>query len=80
MACDVNTLLSSGKDFQKLSKRELQICICQLLCNVSSGGSGSVLAGSYGGAAPSITPSGPAVNRDPVTGDVWWFDGTSWSQ
>lgn len=42
--CSVSTLLTSGKDFQALSKRELQICICQLLCNISNGS--QILSGS----------------------------------
>lgn len=40
------------------------------------GGSGSVLSGDYSGVAPTETPSGPAVARDTVTGQVWWYNST----
>lgn len=52
-ACNVNTLLSSGKAFRSLSKRDLQIVICQLLCEISS--SGVTGGGPYVYASPSTT-------------------------
>lgn len=40
MSCNPATLLSNGKDFNRLSERDQQIAIAQLLCDVSTGSSG----------------------------------------
>ena len=39
--CSANTLLSQGTGFQACSKRDLQIIIAQLLCNISNSGTGA---------------------------------------
>ncbi len=46
-ACSPSSLLESGKCFQCLTKKELQIVICQLLCEIQAGGGtgGGGLAG-----------------------------------
>lgn len=36
--CNPSTLIESAKCFQSLSKKELQVVIAQLLCNISEGG------------------------------------------
>ncbi len=40
--CSPQTLLESGKCFQCLSKKELQIVIAQLLCQISTDGIGQI--------------------------------------
>lgn len=59
--CPPNTLLASGKDFQRLSDRELQIVTAQLLCNIS--GSGGASAGGHVAIVD-------AVNGSDTTGTV----------
>ena len=39
-ACSASELLESGKCFDCLTKKQLQIVIAQLLCEISAGGGG----------------------------------------
>lgn len=78
--CNPATLLVSGKDFQALSKRELQICICQLLCNISGGGTSGVTSGN--GSPVGIVSAANYtlyVQKDSTPpGVIWWSDGATW--
>jgi hypothetical protein len=59
--CNPNTVLAAGKDFQRCSKKELLICIAQLLCNISAGGGtgGGGLAGV--GSPEGVTTANPGT-------------------
>jgi hypothetical protein len=42
---------------------------------------GGNYSGDYSGVAPTFSPTSiGGVARDSVTGDIWWWDGTSWVQ
>jgi hypothetical protein len=43
MSCDPNQLVTAAKCFQCLSEQQLQMVITYLLCQISGGGSGSVI-------------------------------------
>lgn len=78
MACNAQSLIETAvaAGYDKLSDRDLKEALVAAACAGAGGGSGSVLAGNYGGVAPAITPSGPAVARDTVTGSIWWYNST----
>lgn len=60
--CNTSTLLESAKCFSCLSKKELQAVIAQLLCNISSAGTGvgEVLTGSFDDPNGNVTPTNTA--------------------
>lgn len=68
-SCSASELLDSGKCFQCLTKKELQIVIAQLLCEISAGGGG-------GGANQISRGSGPpvAAPADPTKGAMYYDD------
>lgn len=57
-SCSTSELLASGACFQCLTKKELQIVIAQLLCEISSSGGG--------GGTPQVFDTYPAVPDDPT--------------
>lgn len=69
-SCSVSELLASGARFQCLTKKELQIVIAQLLCEISAGGGGS------GGVGAVMRGSGPpvAAPADPTAGAIYYDD------
>lgn len=73
--CNPSTLLSDGKAFQALSSRGLQLAIVQLLCDLSTGGTGGV---SSGVGTPSSTPTGAAIYVDTATNALYSWDGAQW--
>jgi len=61
MAQDAQSLLTAGACFSCLTKKELQIVIAQLLCQINAGTSAAYnffRAGNYGGNQPNWTPTG----------------------
>ena len=79
--CSASELLESGKCFQCLTKKELQIVIAQLLCEISSGASGVTVNLTGSG-----SPVGVIVGEDgqfytDTAGDaLWqWYSG-AWHQ
>jgi len=82
--CNPQSLLESGKCLQCLTKKELQIVIAQLLCEITSGGSSGgalqqVFSGNYADAAPCITPTtAQAIGIDTSTGAVWYWYSGAW--
>jgi hypothetical protein len=58
--CSAQDLLTAGACFECLTKKELQIVIAQLLCEISEGGgSGGVGAVMRGSGAPVAAPASP---------------------
>lgn len=51
-SCSASELLASGACFQCLTKKELQIVIAQLLCEISAGGGGAGTIQVYQGRDP----------------------------
>ncbi len=84
-ACNINSLLESGKCFACLTPGELEIIELQLLCEIlaaSSGGlgGGGVVCGNYGGNQPTFTPSSGCGNAiDTSNGQVWWYYSGAWN-
>lgn len=77
--CSTSELLASGKCFDCLTKKQLNIVIAQLLCEINAaggGGSGSVLRGSGPPTdPPAITSSGAIYYDDDSTSpsyDTQW--------
>jgi len=73
-------IAAGAKTYQGLSDKEA--CIIYLLANGGGGGgggSGSVLVGSYGGIAPTASPSGNATAFDLDSGKIWAWDGATWT-
>jgi len=56
--CSAQDLLTAGACFSCLTKKELQIVIAQLLCEISAGGGGGTIQ-VYTGAAPPAAPDDP---------------------
>jgi hypothetical protein len=74
-SCNPNTILASGKDFQRCSKKELLICISQLLCNISTG----LGAWTSGTGAPSATPTSTGAGYiDTATGKYYLWYSSAW--
>ena len=76
--CNASTLLQQGAAFQACSKKELQIIIAQLLCNLSASGGGGVSSGN-GSPVGVVTPSGTtAIYFDRQTGQQYnWYPDTN---
>lgn len=79
MACDPTTTLANAAAFQALSERDQNICIAQLLCDLSTGGSG-MRAGDYAGGQPDWTPTGTiGIAVDTSNGRTWWYYSNQWN-
>jgi len=81
--CSVSSLMTAGRDFQSLTKKELQVVIAQLLCEIytsgGGGGGGGITCGNYGGNEPNFTPTTDcAVAIDTSTERIWWYYSASW--
>ena len=77
MPCDVQTLLNaaSANGYQSLDNWMLKMCLLYMLC--SGGAGGNSPAYSQGTGAPTTPPTNtanPAVYRDTVTGNIYWWD------
>jgi hypothetical protein len=57
--CSASELLAAGTCFQCLTKKELQVVIAQLLCEIVEGGGG-------GGGTPQVFANYPAPPTDPT--------------
>lgn len=55
--CNASTLLAQAIDFQRLSPRDLEIVLAQLLCNISNSGGAGIFNTAHDAAATIITPS-----------------------
>lgn len=83
--CNVNTLLETGKDFQRCSDRDLSVCECQLLCDISAGGGGGGGSGQQTGTGTPVgvktpdyvgqiyTDTGPP----PLPPSLWYATGAT---
>lgn len=73
--CNPATLIDQAKCFQSLSKKELQVVIAQLLCNInaSGGGSGAPRA-VFEGVAATPTLAGFDPPPDPTHGAIYYQD------
>ncbi len=82
--CSADVLLESGKCFQCLTKKELQIVIAQLLCEIKTNGGGGGGGGTiqvYTGAAPPAAPDDPtkpALYYPTGGGTLFQWDGAAW--
>lgn len=73
--CNPNTLIASGAAFQACSKRDLQIIIIQLLCNMSAG-TGGVTTGT---GAPTSTPTSSGQTYiDTAAGKYYLWYSSAW--
>ncbi len=76
--CNVNTLLSDGKDFQRCSDFDLSACIAQLLCDISAGSSGSTSI-TIGAGPPVAAPVGSnGFYVDSNTGILYVYYNAAW--
>lgn len=68
--CSAQDLLTAGKCFDCLTKKELQIVIAQLLCEIVEGG------GTGGGVGAVMRGSGPPIAPpvDPTQGAIYYDD------
>lgn len=78
--CSASELLADGACFTCLTKKQLQIVIAQLLCEISAGGGGGGGGEQVtsGNGAPSSTPTGSALYYDNLTGTLYQWNGSAW--
>ena len=79
--CSTSELLAAGKCFDCLTKKQLQIVIAQLLCDISASGAmdQDIFSGNYAGGEPTDTPTGAqAIGIDTSDGTVWYWYSAAW--
>ncbi len=77
--CNVDTLLVNGRDFRKLSDRDLKIVTCQLACELVAGGGGGGGNTTCGVGPPVAVPaSGCGLYINTSDGSLFMYYSGAW--
>jgi hypothetical protein len=81
MACNIETILSNAcsNGFLQAANTDPKLAkalMLQLLCNISSGGTGG--GGTVGTGAPTGTPTAGTTYLDTATNNFWVYNGSAW--
>lgn len=71
----LNSAIAAG--FDRLSTRDVMLCVLQGAGTGGGGGTGGISSGNYGGGQPNFTPTtSVAIAIDESNGTIWtWYSG-----